>query len=176
LIESYGVFLNLEIYNMSFELVESSVLRIHKIGINELAGLADHYFLSEFNNIDNSVGWMPNGLDLRGKVRITLQEIERVEKFMAVAQYNISLNNCEHFANYVLYGLNFSSQQYVWWKNLGSSAVSFLQPTQSENENYQKYMNNQISDVLNENLRQAKIDRANLDRIDFWNERAAEIK
>jgi hypothetical protein len=37
-------------------------------------------------------------------------------------------------------------------------------------------MNYQISDVLNENLRQAKIDSANLERIDFWNERAAEIK
>jgi hypothetical protein len=161
---------------MSFELVELSVLRIHKIGINELAGLGDHYFLSEFNNIDNSVGWMPNGLDLFGKVRITSQEIERVEKFMAAAQYSISLNNCEHFANYVLHGLNFSSQQYVWWKNLGSSAISFLQPTQSENENYQRYMDNQISDVLNENLRQAKIERANLERIGFWNERVAEVK
>jgi hypothetical protein len=161
---------------MSFELIELSVLRVCKIRIHELAGLADHYFLSEFNSLDSSVGWGPSGLELRGKVRVTSQEMERVERFMAVVKYNISLNNCEHFANYVLHGLNFSSQQHVWWKSLGSSVISSLQPTQSTSENYHSYMCKQISEVLNENLRQAKIERANRERIEFWKARGVDVK
>lgn len=156
---------------MSFELVESSVLRVCKSYIHELAGLADHYFLSEFNSPDNSVGWGPSGLELRGKVRVTSQEMERVERFMEVAKYNICLNNCEHFANYVLHGLNFSSQQHVWWKALGASVISFLQPTQSTSENYHSHIHREISEVLNTNLRQAKIDRANRESIEFWQDR-----
>jgi hypothetical protein len=161
---------------MTLELLELSVLRVHKICIHELAGLADHYFLSEFNSLDDSVGWGPNGLELRGKVRVTSQEMERINKFMEVAKYNISLNNCEHFANYVLHGLNFSSQQYVWWKNLGSVVISLLQPTQSVGENYNSYMGEQISGILNENLRRAKIDRANRDQIEFWKARGIDVE
>jgi hypothetical protein len=113
---------------------------------------------------------------LRGKIRATSQEIERIERFMAVITYNISLNNCEHFANYVLHGLNFSSQQHVWWKSLGASMISFLQPTQSASENYHSHMCKQISEVLNENLRQAKIERANRERMEFWKDRGVDIK
>jgi hypothetical protein len=161
---------------MTFELLELSVLRMHKICIHELADLADHYFLSEFNSLDDSVGWGPSGLELRGKVRVTSQEMERINKFMEVAKYHISLNNCEHFANYVLHGLNFSSQQYVCWKNLGSVIISLLQPTQSVGENYNSYMGEQISGILNENLRRAKIDRANRDRIEFWKARGIDVE
>lgn len=162
--------------SMSFELVESSVLKISKIRIHELAGLAEHYFLSEFGSFENSVGWGATGLELQGKVRITSQEIERIERFISVVRYDISLNNCEHFANYVLHGLNFSSQQYVWWKSLGASAISFLQPTQSVSENCQSYVRKQIVEVLNENLRQAKIERANRERIEFWKARGVDVK
>ncbi len=161
---------------MSFELIESSVLRVCKICIHELAGLADHYFLSEFDSFDNSVGWGPSGLELRGKVRITSQEMERIERFMTIAKYNICLNNCEHFANYVLHGLNFSSQQYVWWKTLGASVIGFLQPAQSASENYHSHMSRQISKALNENLRQAKIESANRERIEFWKARGVDVK
>jgi hypothetical protein len=153
---------------MSFELIEPSVLRVCKICIHELAGLADHYFLSEFNDFDNSVGWGASGLELRGNVQITSQEMERAERFTAVAKYNICLHNCEHFANYVLHGLNFSSQQHVWGKTLGASIISFLQPTQSVSENCHNHMSRQISEVLNENLRQSQIERANHERIEFW--------
>jgi hypothetical protein len=161
---------------MSFELVESSVLKICKICIHELVGLADHYFLSEFNNIDTSVGWGATGLELRGKVRVTSQEMERIERFIAVIRYDISLNNCEHFANYVLHGLNFSSQQHVWWKSLGASVISFLQPTQSVRENYHSHVCNQIAEVLSDNLRKAKIERANRERIEFWKSRGVDTK
>jgi hypothetical protein len=161
---------------MNFELVELSVLEVCKVCIHELAGLADHYFLSEFNSLNNSVGWGPTGLELRGKVRITSQEMKRIERFIEVARYNISINNCEHFANYVLHGLNFSSQQHVWWKSLGASVISYLQPTQSASENYHEHMRKQIAEVLNENLRQAKIERANRERIEFWKARGVDVK
>ncbi|HBR73302.1 MAG TPA: hypothetical protein DEA78_06165, partial [Cyanobacteria bacterium UBA11159] len=65
----------------------------------------------------NSVGLGPTGLELRGRVKVTQPEIDRIERFMAAARYNIAINNCEHFANYVVYGLNLSSQQHVWWKS-----------------------------------------------------------
>jgi len=58
---------------MSFELVESSVLKVCKICIHELAGLAARYFLSEFGSLENSVGWGSTGLELREKVRVTSQ-------------------------------------------------------------------------------------------------------
>jgi hypothetical protein len=119
---------------MGFEVVELSALNIYKISIHRLAGLADHYFLSELDMMTNSVGWGPNGLELQGKVRVTSPELERIARFMAVAKYDISLNNCEHFANYVLHGLNFSSQQHSWWKSLGANVIGVLQPTQSISE------------------------------------------
>ncbi|GAB4352892.1 MAG: hypothetical protein Fur0042_21530 [Cyanophyceae cyanobacterium] len=161
---------------MSFELTESSVLRVCKTPIHGLVGLADHYFLSEFNSLNHSLGWGPNGLEVRGRMRTTSQEMGRVKRFMAAAKYNICLDNCEHFANYVLYGLNLSSQQGLWWKNLGASVISLLQPTQSVSENYHSHISRQISEVLNENLRQAKIERANRERIEFWKARGIEIK
>jgi len=160
---------------MKFELVESSVLGIYKIPIHNLAGLADHYFLSEINSLYNSVGWGSRGLDLRGKVRITAKEMERIEKFMAAAKYNVLVNNCEHFANYVLHGLNLSSQQHLWRKNLGANVISLLQPIQSISENYHSHISSQISTVLNENLRQAKIERANHEHIRFWEARGVKV-
>jgi hypothetical protein len=92
---------------MGFEVVESSVLKVCKVPIQELAGFAEHYYLAENANLDNSVGWGSSGLELRGLVKITSQELERIERFMSVAKYSIAVNNCEHFANYVLYGINF---------------------------------------------------------------------
>lgn len=118
----------------------------------------------------------PKGLELRGKVRVTEQELERIEKFMAVAKYSIAINNCEHFANYVLHGINLSSQQNTWWKCLGAELVSLLQPVQSVGSNYHTFMGQQIANVLNENLRQAKIERANRERIEFWKSRGVDTK
>ncbi len=161
---------------MGFEVVESSVLKVCKIPIQELAGLADHYYLSENSTIHNSVGWGPSGLELRGLVRITPQEIDRVERFMSVAKYSIAVNNCEHFANYVLYGINLSSQQHTWWKCLSAEIISFLQPVQGVRANYNSVMAQQIADVLNGNLRQAKIDQANQQRIEFWKSRGIEVQ
>lgn len=162
--------------NMGFESVESSVLKVFKVPFQQLAGFADHYYLAETSDFYNSVGWGPTGLELQGKVRVTLQEVERIKQFMAVAKYSIVVNNCEHFANYVLYGINLSSQQYTWWKCLGAEAIGLLQPVHSIGENYNSFMGQQIGKVLTENLQQAKIDRANQDRIKFWRSRDIDVK
>lgn len=161
---------------MGFQLSDSSHLKLLKLPIRTLAGLADHYYLSESPGFHDSVGWGPQGLELRGTVKVTPQQMERIERFMATARYSIAFNNCEHFANYVLHGLNLSSQQHVWWKNLGSEIISFLQPTQSQRENLNTYVNQQASEILQENLRQAKIERANRERIEFWKSRGIETK
>jgi hypothetical protein len=161
---------------MGFELVESSVLKVFKAPIPELAGLADHYYLAETSNLHHSVGWGSQGLELRGRVKVTSLELERVERFMAAAKYSIAVNNCEHFANYVLHGINLSSQQHLWWKCLGAEVISLLQPVQSVGGNYNRWMSQQIAEVLKENLRQAKIERANQERIEFWKSRGINVK
>ncbi len=160
---------------MGFKVVESSVLKVFKMPIQELAGLADHYYLAETSSLHNSLGWGTNGLELRGAVKITPQEFERIGRFMSVAKYNIAINNCEHFANYVLHGINLSSQQHIWWKYLGSEVISLLQPVQSVGGNYNSFIGHQVAEVLNENLRQAKIERANRERIEFWKSRGIDL-
>lgn len=159
---------------MTIEIIKESVLNVCKIKIP--LGLAEHYFLSENNNLNNSIGWEYKGLELKGKVRITQQESERIKIFTTAAKYNISLHNCEHFANYVLYGLNLSSQKNLWWKNLGANIISCLQPTQSVRKNCQRYMRQQIADVLKENLRQATIERVNREHKEFWEARGIKFK
>jgi hypothetical protein len=59
----------------------------------------------------------------------------------------------------------------TWWKCLSADIIGLLQPAQSISENYNSFMSQQIAEVLNENLRQSKIDKANQDRIDFWKNR-----
>jgi Lecithin retinol acyltransferase len=156
---------------MRFVVVESSALRVFKMPIQEIPGFADHYYLSETFGLDNSVGWGVRGTELQGVVSVTPEELDRINKFISAAKYNIAINNCEHFANYVLYGINLSSQQHIWWKGLSADVISLLQPAQSISENYNSFLSQQIAEVLNEKLRQAKIDKANQDRIEFWKNR-----
>ena len=161
---------------MRFEIVQTSVLKIFKVPINELAGLADHYYLSDCVGSNNVLSWDTHGLDLQGTVRLTYQELERIEQFMLIAPYSIATNNCEHFANYILYGINFSSQQQVWWKCLGAEAVRHLQLVQSVRSNFNNYIGQQVSEAIKEDLRRSKIERANQERIDFWRARGVEVK
>jgi hypothetical protein len=156
---------------MNFVVVEFGVLKVHKMPIQELIGFADHYYLSETPHLDCSVGWGSSGIELYGVVKVTPGELDRINKFISVAKYNIAINNCEHFANYVLHGINLSSQQHTWWKCLSADIISLLQPAQSTSENYNSFMSQQIAELLNENLRQSKIDKANQDRIKFWENR-----
>lgn len=159
---------------MGFIVTDSSVLKIFKAAI--LTELADHYYLAEYADSPNSLGWGPNGLELKGSVRVTAEELERIERFISAAQYSLEIHNCEHFANYVLYGIDFSSQQHLWWKSLGSSILSQLQPVQSVRSNYNSIMGQQISDFLKENLRQAKIQKANQKRIEFWKNKGIDVQ
>lgn len=161
---------------MGFEIVETSVLKVCKMPISVFAGIADHYFLSETSSIHNSLGWGPEGVEIRGKVRITVQERQRMEQFISAAPYSIAVNNCEHFANYVLHGINLSSQQYIWWKALGSEVLSLLQPVQTKRENYSSLVCQQLADALNANLQQHRIEQANRERIEFWRARGIELK
>lgn len=161
---------------MRFEVVGSSVLKLFKVPIQELAGFADHYYLAETANLYNSVGWGSRGLELQGVVRITPKEIERVKRFMSVARYSIAVNNCEHFANYVLHGINLSSQQHTWWKCLGAEVISLLQPVQGLQDSHSSFMSQQVAEVLSENLRQVKIEKANRERIDFWKFRGIDAR
>lgn len=136
-----------------FEITLENRLAVFKIKIPQLAGLADHYYLSESRGLKNSIGWGPQGIELRGKVCLTLEQINRIKQFMSVARYNIEIHNCEHFANYVLYGLNLSTQKETLHKNIGAKIVSQLQPKQTITEN--------ILTELSENLKhKLKIEKA----------------
>jgi hypothetical protein len=157
---------------MRFIVVESSGLEICKIPIKGFVGFADHYYLSKISGLDNSVSWGSSGLELRGVVDITLEELDRINKFISAAKYNVAINNCEHFANYVLHGINLSSQQHTWWKYLSADIISLFQPAQSISENYNSFTLQQVAEALNENLRQAKIDKSNQDFIEFWKDRS----
>lgn len=139
----------------SFEITETSRIKIFKRPIESIASLADHYYLSESPGLNNSVGWGPKGLELQGRVRVTGEQVDRINRFIEASKYNIETNNCEHFANYVYYGLNLSSQQHVWWKELSARLISQLQYANSVNDNTLQRIANQ----LNENLRQAKIEK-----------------
>jgi hypothetical protein len=160
---------------MDLHIVESSVLKICKRPIQTLGGLADHYYLCETTGLTNSLGWGPNGLELQGTVRITPQELERVELFLRASRYSVAIHNCEHFAHYVLHGINFSSQQNTTWKSLGAEVLAALQPTQTIAENCDRFLLQQAAARLMENLRQAKIEKANQERIAFWQARGVSL-
>jgi hypothetical protein len=157
---------------MGLEVVEISGLQVCKFKIALLGRLAHHYFLSEHNNLDHSIGWGPAGLEVRGRVRVTRSEQQRIERFVATARYDIAINNCEHFANYVAHGLALSTQQHTWWKDLSAKTIRMLQPSKDTHSNISDAIGREVADVLNENLWQAKIRKANQDRIAFWEARA----
>ncbi|MDJ0733685.1 MAG: hypothetical protein QNJ47_06280 [Nostocaceae cyanobacterium] len=67
---------------IGFELVDFNVLQVFRTAIQISAEIADHYYLSEKPGLDDSVGWGPRGLELRGKVRVTSEQFERMfEKY-----------------------------------------------------------------------------------------------
>ena len=160
---------------MGFELVEKSVLRIWKYPL-VLGGLADHYYLATSKKGPDRLGWGPKGLELEGTVKVTAAELERVDKFIKAARYSISVHNCEHFANYVLHGLPQSSQMYLAFKQMGADVLAKLQPTQSVKQNRNAILAQLAAEVLQENHRRARIDKANQERIAFWRARGVEIE
>lgn len=160
---------------MAFLSVDRSVLKVFTIPITISLGLADHYYLSETEGLSNSLGWGPTGIELQGEVKITQEELERVEQFMMAAKYNIAINNCEHFANYVLHSINLSTQQHIWWKELSAEVISSLLSVNSKSKNINQAVEYLAANILNENLRLAKIERANQARIEFWEKRLNDL-
>ncbi|MDM7954578.1 MAG: hypothetical protein QUV07_15365 [Cyanobium sp. CZS 25K] len=153
---------------MGLKIVSKSVLSVHKKRIPIAFGFADHYFLAVSKYGHDTLGWGRAGIELSGEVKITRAELQRVERFLEAASYSISVHNCEHFANYVLYGINHSSQMYTFFKCIGADIVSLLQPTQAASENYSDAFARQVAYRLNEQLRNSKIERANRERVEFW--------
>lgn len=147
----------------SIELVKVNILKVYRTSIGEIAGLAEHYYLSESPGLDDSVGWGPYGLELRGKIKLTPDQLDRMNRFILASKYDINVNNCEHFANFIVYGINLSSQQHVWWKNLGSSTIRKLQYANSVNDNICAL----LSKNLTNNLRKIKLEAAKIEAVDF---------
>lgn len=46
---------------MGFEVVEFSVLKVFKVSVQELMGLAEHYYLGETSSLHNLIGWVQTG-------------------------------------------------------------------------------------------------------------------
>lgn len=153
---------------MGFVLVEKSVLTICKKQIPQAFGAANHFYLVSARAGSGTLGWGPQGIELTGVVQVTAKELERVGKFIKASKYSISVHNCEHFANYVLYGINHSRQMYELFKQMGAYVVGVLQPVNSSSSNYSDAAARQAAYRLNEQLRKVKIDRVNSERVEFW--------
>jgi len=153
---------------MGLAIVEKSVLTLCKKPIPQAFGGAVHYFLSSSKTGRDALGWGTRGIEITGVVKVTAEELERIEKFIKASPYSLSVHNCEHFANYVLHGISHSSQMYYSLKEMGAKAIEILQPVKSASVNYSDAATNQIAYKLNQQLRQVKVDRANAERIEFW--------
>jgi hypothetical protein len=76
----------------------------------------------------------------------------------------------------VLHGINLSSQQHLWWKCLGSELIASLQIVSRVRDNYSNFTGQQVAKLLNENLKRAKLDKANQERLEFWHSRGIDVK
>jgi hypothetical protein len=153
---------------MGFEIVEKSVLTLCKKQIPQAFGGADHFYLSSSKTGRDALGWGTRGIEVTGVVKVTAEELDRIEKFIEASPYSASVNNCEHFANYVLHGISYSSQMHNSLKQMGAKAIEILQPVKSASANYSDAVAKQIAYKLNQQLRQVKVDRANAERVEFW--------
>lgn len=153
---------------MGFAIVEKSVLTICKNPIPQALGGADHFYLASSTTGSDTLGWGPLGIELTGVVQVTGKELERVERFIKASKYSISVHNCEHFAYYVLHGINHSRQMYNSFKQISATVVEILQPVNSASANYSDAVAKQVAYRLNEQLIKVKIDRTNAERVEFW--------
>lgn len=107
-------------------------------------------------------------------MRPTAKEMEWIQRFVGAARYSIAANTCEHFAGDVKHGFPMSGQVDAWWMLLGAEAVAMLQSMQARRGNVSDNVCRQIS-VFEENLRQARIVRANKECQDFWSQRGVDV-
>lgn len=153
---------------MGFEIVDKSVLAICKKPIHSAFGMVDHFYLASSKTASGSLEWGPFGIQLTGAIQVTAKELERVEKFIEASKYCVSAHKCEHFANYVLHGINYSAQMHNSFKQMGALAIKILQPAKSSSANYTDAMAKQLAYRINIQIRMNKINQANAERIEFW--------
>ena len=66
------------------------MISIYSIPIDSTARIARHYYLSEKGDFEHSVGWGPTGVEWRGTVRLTEEQVQRVTEYpQKFGQYNI---------------------------------------------------------------------------------------
>jgi len=58
---------------------------------------------------------------------------------------------------------------YNSFKQMGANVVEMLQPVKSASANYSDAVARQVAYNLNKQLRKVKIERANAERVEFWN-------
>jgi hypothetical protein len=84
------------------------MVSIYSIPIETTLGIARHYYLSKDGDFNNSVGWGSAGVEWKGNIELTPEELKRVQEYADLfGMYNIHSNNCEMFAWYVKTGKRF---------------------------------------------------------------------
>lgn len=57
------------------------MVSIYSIPIETTLGIARHYYLSEDGDFKNSVGWGPAGVEWKGTIELTPEELKRVQEY-----------------------------------------------------------------------------------------------
>lgn len=151
---------------------------IYSISIDSTLGIARHYYLSKDGNFNNSVGWGPAGVEWKGKVNLTEEELKRVNEYTdKFGFYNIHSNNCEMFAWYVKTGKRYSGQtEELRVTKFGAALVSFVQPVHTVRSI--KYLEIEKAIIANlqanlDEVKRRKLLEEQAARDDFWKRRDA---
>ncbi len=152
---------------------------IYSMKIEVTAGIARHYFLSSDGTFTNSIGWGPNGIEIKGKgADLTPEQEQRVRDYpQQFGPYSISTNNCEMFAWYVVTGKRFSGQtQEPIPTAISAHVISKVQPVSSLRGMEFLQMEQAIVDRFNTDLNIAQHEKRRQDqaeRDEFWRKRDA---
>jgi hypothetical protein len=154
------------------------MVSIYSIPIDCTLGIARHYYLSHDGNFNNSVGWGPAGVEWKGTIELTEEELKRVHEYADVfGQYNIHSNNCEMFAWYIKAGKQYSGQtEEIIVTKFGAALVSLVQPVHTVRSIKYLEIEKAIVDNLQTNLdkvKRAKLLAEQAARDDFWARRDA---
>lgn len=154
------------------------VLSIYSIPIDSTWGIARHYYLSKDGDFNNSVGWGPAGVEWRGTIEVTKEQLKRVNEYAErFGHYNIHSNNCEMFAWYVKTGKRYSGQTHeVGVTKVGAVVISLVQPVHTVRSIKYLEIEQAIGAKLKANLEEAKrskLLKAQAARDAFWARRDA---
>ncbi|BAY13801.1 NC domain-containing protein [Calothrix sp. NIES-2098] len=154
------------------------MVSIYSIPIDCTLGVARHYYLSQDGDFNNSVGWGPSGVEWKGTIKLTEEELKRVHEYTNVfGEYNIHSNNCEMFAWYIKIGKQYSGQtEEIIVTKFGAALVSLVQPVHTVRSIKYLEIEKAIVDNFQANLdkvKQAKLLEEQAARDDFWSRRDA---